>query len=89
MVNIKFDPDHFQGENGADLFGAITRNFVSNRIQEMQFNFTSQTELEHASQHPEGYDNLVVRVSGFSAYFTSLDKTVQKDVIRRLSHHTG
>ena len=36
--------------------------------------------------HPEKYQNLVVRVSGFSAYYVNLDKSVQLDILKRTEH---
>jgi formate C-acetyltransferase len=86
VVNIKFDPEHFQGEEGARAFEAITRAFVTRRMQELQVNFTSQRDLEAALRDPDAHRNLVVRVSGFSAYFTQLAPEVQRDVVRRRSH---
>ena len=86
VVNMRFLPDFFQGEAGARFFGAITRTFVRNRIQEMQFNFSDEETLEKALADPEAYRDLLVRVSGFSAYITQLDKKVQNDIMRRRAH---
>ena len=36
--------------------------------------------------HPENYGDLVVRVSGFSAYYTSLSRDVQEDILHRTEH---
>lgn len=86
VINMRFLPDFFQGEVGARFFGSITKTFVRNRIQEMQFNFSDEKTLEQALAHPEQYRDLLVRVSGFSAYFTQLDQAVQRDIMRRRAH---
>ena len=86
VVNMRFLPEFFAGDVGARFFSSITRTFVSKRIQEMQFNFSDEATLEKALAHPEQYRDLLVRVSGFSAYFTQLDKTVQHDIMRRRAH---
>ncbi len=86
VINMKFDPEHFEGEEGRRYFTALTKAFVAKRIPELQFNFTGNATLEAAQRNPEHYGNLVVRVSGFSAYFTRLEKEVQNDVIRRRAH---
>jgi formate C-acetyltransferase len=39
--------------------------------------------LRDAQQHPELYGDLLVRVAGYSAYFTSLSPEVQDNIIRR------
>ena len=49
----------------------------------MQINATSREVLMDAMDHPENYQNLVVRVSGFSAFYVTLDKEVQLDILNR------
>ena len=51
--------------------------------QEIQINATSRKILEDAMEHPENYQNLVVRVSGFSAFYVTLKKEVQMDILNR------
>ena len=36
--------------------------------------------------HPAGYESMVVRVSGFSAYYTVLERAVQEDILKRTEH---
>ena len=50
---------------------------------EIQFNVISKETLIAAQQNPKEYQNLIVRVSGFSAYFCTLDKLVQDEIIMR------
>ncbi|MFZ2655338.1 MAG: pyruvate formate lyase family protein [Victivallales bacterium] len=89
VINMKFDPVCFSGERGALFFLAFTKEFVRKRIHELQFNFTGNEILEAAKMDPEKYAGLVVRVSGFSAYFTRLEKSVQDDIIRRRVHRNS
>lgn len=86
VINMKFQPEFFQDEDGASRFGALTRFFVRHRIPELQFNFTDNRDLLAAQKDPEKYRSMVVRVSGFSAYFVELSREVQQDVIRRRAH---
>jgi formate C-acetyltransferase len=86
VVNMKFEPEHFQGDEGAARFLAFTRAFVRKRVHQLQFNFTGTEALLAARAEPERHRNLVVRVSGFSAYFVRLSREVQDDVIRRRAH---
>lgn len=86
VINMKFEPAFFADEQGAARFGALTRFFVAHRIPELQFNFTGNRILEDARKNPADYANLVVRVSGFSEYFTRLPPEVQDDIIRRRAH---
>lgn len=86
VINMKFEPEFFLDEEGARRFLALMRFFVRERIPELQFNFTGTDLLSEARANPEQYDNLVVRVSGFSEYFTRLSRAVQDDIIRRRAH---
>jgi len=42
--------------------------------------------LEDAMEYPQDYGGLVVRVSGFSAYYTALSGDVQRDILQRTEH---
>ena len=83
---MRFDPEHFRDEKGADRFTALMKVFVKQRIPQMQFNFTDDETLRLARKNPEAYRDLVVRVSGFSAYFVTLPSEVQDDIMRRRAH---
>ena len=52
-------------------------------VESLQLNCTSKEELIDAQKHPEKYPDLIVRVTGFSAKFTSLSKGWQDEVISR------
>jgi formate C-acetyltransferase len=86
VINMKFEPEFFQGAEGEHVFVALMKVFVANRVQELQFNFTGNNALIDAQKNPELHRNLVVRVSGFSQYFVALSREVQDDVIRRRAH---
>ncbi len=60
----------------------IDRYFAAGGSQ-MQFNIVSKKTLLEAQKDPEKYANLLVRVAGYSAYFTQLSKEVQQDIIER------
>jgi formate C-acetyltransferase len=52
----------------------------------IQFNVVDQETLKAAQRDPESYRSLVVRVWGFSAYFVTLTKEYQDEVIARTAH---
>lgn len=56
-------------------------------IHHMQFNCQDKKILIDAQKHPEKYPTLMVRVAGYSVYFTDLGQTVQNDIINRTEHH--
>jgi formate C-acetyltransferase len=82
VVNQKFSPAMFTDENRKKLM-ALIKTYFKKGGQELQINATSRETLLDAIDHPEKYQNLVVRVSGFSAFYVTLDKGVQLDILNR------
>ncbi|MBR6771919.1 MAG: hypothetical protein IKM29_00850 [Clostridia bacterium] len=83
VLNQKYPPEMFSSaENIARLRALITAYFRKGG-QEVQINSVSREVLEQAMISPEEWQNLVVRVSGFSAFYTKLDKSVQEDILKR------
>jgi formate C-acetyltransferase len=62
---------------------AFLRACAGTAMQALQLNCTSREELLDAQKHPEKYPDLIVRVTGFSAKFTSLSREWQNEVITR------
>jgi len=66
-----------------DRCEGFLRAAASSAIQSLQLNCTTKEELIDAQKHPEKYPDLIVRVTGFSAKFTSLSRGWQDEVISR------
>lgn len=66
----------------------IDRYFAAGGAQ-MQFNVVSRSTLLEAQKDPEKYAGLLVRVAGYSAYFTQLSTEVQQDIIERTEENLG
>ena len=69
-----------EGENGIIT---LLRTACAFGNGEMQFNYMDNNTLIDAQKHPENYKDLVVRVAGYSAFFTELCKDVQDEIISR------
>ena len=72
-----------QSINNSKKLIALIKTYFKQGGQEIQINATSRETLLDAMEHPEKYQNLVVRVSGFSAFYVTLDRAVQEDILRR------
>ena len=83
VVNQKFSPSMFTEPEKRKKLLALIRVYFEGGGQEMQINATSREILIDAMNHPENYPNLVVRVSGFSAYYVLLGKQIQQDILNR------
>jgi len=86
VLNIKFSSDMMTGEPDRKKIAALLRVYFKRGGQEAQINCVSKEILRDASENPEMYRNLVVRISGFSAYYTELSKAVQKDILERTEY---
>jgi len=86
VVNIKLHPSVLRGESGLGALAALIRTAFALGAVELQFNTVDRKLLLAAMERPDEYRDLVVRVSGFSAHFVSLDRAVQEDVLARTEH---
>ena len=82
-LNMKFLPTLFDSPEKCEKLVNLLLSYLDLGGMEIQFNVIRQEDLIDAQTHPENYQDLVVRVSGYSAYFTDLGKPVQDDIIAR------
>ncbi len=69
--------------NGLKRFVSMIDQYFAMGGNQLQFNVVSKKTLLDAQKEPDKYANLLVRVAGYSAYFTQLSKDVQEDIIAR------
>jgi len=83
LLNMKFTPNALAGSLGDKNFLAMERVFFDRKGLHNQHNVVSKEMLLDAQKNPEKYSGLVVRVAGYSVFFTGLDKALQDDIIER------
>ena len=83
LYNMKFHPSALKGDEGLQNLVSLVRGYFDRKGMHVQFNVVSRETLEDAQKHPENYKNLVVRVAGYSALFTTLSRSLQDDIINR------
>lgn len=86
VLNQKYSPIMFTDPKKRARLLALIKVYFAQGGQEIQINSVSRRMLQDAIDHPEAYKNLVVRVSGFSAYYTQLDPNIQHDILERTEH---
>ena len=84
-VNMKFTKSVFD-DSKMDVMASLVRTYLARGGFEMQINVTSKEILEKARKNPEQYEDLVVRIGGYSDYFVRLSPTMQAEVIERTEH---
>lgn len=86
LMNMKILPDNMKTMDDMKKLGSMIKTYLTNGGKHIQFNMINQEEMIDAKEHPEDHANLVVRVAGYSAYFTKLTTQIQDEVIERTSH---
>ena len=89
LFNLRFDPKGIQGEKGLDIVEGVIKTFFDDGGEHIQINVVDNETLIKAQKNPENYKGLMVRVAGYMAYFTELDKGAQDAIIRRTPHLSG
>jgi formate C-acetyltransferase len=84
-VNMKFSKSNL-GEHSVEVMKSLVRTYIERGGFEMQINVTDREILEAARENPELYSDLVVRIGGYSDYFTRLSPEMQAEVILRTEH---
>lgn len=83
IFNMRLAPSTIATEESRKKIISMIRTFFSKDGEQIQFNVTDSEVLRDAQKNPEQYSDLMVRVSGYSALFTSLGVSCQNDVINR------
>ncbi len=93
VLNLRFHPsvllnsfgefDALRGKRFADMIKTYLVDLKGNQVQ---FNILASAELRQAQEEPDKYRDLIVKVAGYSAYFNSLDKGLQDQIIKRTEH---
>jgi trans-4-hydroxy-L-proline dehydratase len=83
---MTFNPSLLRDRTHKDKFKAFLRGYAENGGTALQINILDPDLLRDAQQNPQNYKHLLVRVTGYNAYFTSIGKELQDEIIARESH---
>lgn len=84
-VNMKFGKSQMSGEVAAKM-KALIETFMEKGGFELQINCVNRETLLKALEHPENHADLLVRIGGYSDYFTRLSSKMQTEIIARTEH---
>ena len=91
-LNLKFTPDDGERQQVLENFVAAVKGYFDATEDqeaggmEIQFNVTSHQDFVEAVRDPSRYEQLLVRVSGYTAYFKDLSPQMQKEIIDRTEY---
>ena len=83
---ISFTPSLLKGDERLDKLASYLKGYCERGGTALQVNVIDPATLKAAQANPDEYSNLMVRVTGYNAYFTMLGKEIQDEIIARESH---
>ena len=86
LLNQKLTPDLLEGEENLKKLAQLIKTFFNMGGHHVQFNVVSVDLLREAQKRPKDFQDLMVRVAGYSDYFVNLPKGLQEEIIARTEH---
>jgi len=86
---ITFSPSLLRDREHREKFKGFLRGYCENGGTALQINVVDAETLKEAQRKPDDYRNLLVRVTGYNAYFTSIGRELQDEIIARELHAGG
>ncbi len=86
LLNMRFAPGALQGEDNLEKFTAFLESARHFNVFHNQFNIVDSELLKKAKADPVKYNNVMVRVAGYCALFTTLMPEAQDAIINRSEH---
>jgi formate C-acetyltransferase len=83
-LNMRFPHYLVSSDKNLEIFGHLVDSYFEKGGMHLQVNTMGTDLLRDAQIHPENYEDLIIRVSGYAAYFTRLGKEIQDDIIDRI-----
>jgi pyruvate formate-lyase/glycerol dehydratase family glycyl radical enzyme len=88
--NVKLVPHAGDShEQTLNYFTSYVQSYFEEGGMQWQFNVVTTDMMREAMDHPEDYRWLIVRISGYNAYFVKLNKNMQIELIERTEFQTS
>lgn len=84
--NLKLDASAVRDEKGRNFLNSLIDVYFRRGGMQVQLNVLDASVLREAKEHPEKYPFLLVRISGYSVYFSDLSPRLQDEIIMRTSN---
>jgi formate C-acetyltransferase len=73
-------------EKNVNVMASYVKTYFELNGMQLQFNVVTSEMLKDAMAHPELYRHLMVRISGYNAYFVMLNRDIQMELIERAEY---
>jgi formate C-acetyltransferase len=82
-INFKFQP---WGDATRNSMKAVIKTLLARGGLQLQVNCVSREILLDARANPDRHRDLLVRIAGYSDYFTALSPEMQDEIVKRTAH---
>ncbi len=83
QLNLKLEPSIMAGEAGMTHMMHLIKGMCTLDVYHAQYNVVTRETLIAAQKNPQEYKHLLIRVAGYTAFFTELGKEIQDEIIGR------
>jgi formate C-acetyltransferase len=83
-MQIDMDPTAIRGGDGVENVANLIRGHIAMGGTQVNINVLDAEQVREAHKDPTRYPDLIVRVTGFSAYFSSLSPEFRQMVVDRM-----
>jgi len=84
ILNQKFSATALNSKESRKKLASLIRTYAGDlKGMQVQINIVDAATLRDAKEHPEKYPNLLIRVAGYTAFFTQLTPELQEALIAR------
>jgi len=83
---MEFHPSALKNDEDLDKLGEMLKVYLTHGGKHIQMNVVDAETMIAAKKDKEKYKDLVVRVAGYSSYFTVLTPRIQDEIIARTAH---
>lgn len=83
LLNLRFVPALLKRDKDIEKLGHLIRSYFTLGGHHVQFNIVDTATLRAAQACPEDYNDLMVRMAGYSDYFNHMNEDLQQEIIDR------
>jgi formate C-acetyltransferase len=82
-LNMKFSKSLFKSKEKLEVFKALFKSYFEQGGMQVQYIIHDAKTLKDARDYPEKFPDLMVRISGYTAYFNDLNEFMKEEIINR------
>lgn len=86
VLNLRFEKNVMASGDGVQAVADLVKGYFAKGGLQAQISVISLADMEAARAEPDKYADLIVRIGGYSEYYTRLTPELQESVMRRSEH---